>query len=206
MTSAALRPLRALLVTITTLLLPLCWTTGARPASIGGPLGSCPGQQLSQPFAPWLDPALYTLVGDGGFESGASGWTLNGGAAVVLGNEPWRVRDAGDSRSLLLPAGAQAVSPATCIGVLHPVARFFARSLGGVLKVDATVTIARISIPVPVGVVAAGSSFAPTPPVPLVANLTVPLAVGGATVKLTFTALGGAVQIDDLYIDPFKVN
>jgi hypothetical protein len=206
MTHTALRPLRALLLTITALTLALCWTTGARSASTGGPLGSCPGQQLSQPFAPWLDRASYTLVDDGGFESGALGWTLKGGAAVVSGNEPWRVRGAGDSRSLSLPAGAQATSPATCIGVLHPTARFFARSLGGALKVDATITIARISVPVPVGVVVAGSSFAPTLPLPLVANLTAPLAVGGATVTLTFTALGGAVQIDDLYIDPFKVN
>jgi hypothetical protein len=176
---------------------------GARAGLI---TGSCPEQPLSQPFVPWLDGAKYALVGDGGFESGGAGWTLKGGAAVVDGNEPWYVRAVGDSRLLNLPAGARATSPAACIGLLHPTARFFVRSLGGSLKVDATVTVLGLPLTIPVGVVVAGDSFAPTLPLALLTNLTVPLTGGRASLALTFTAVGGAVQIDDLYIDPFKVN
>ena len=49
----------------------------------------------------------------------------------------------------------------------------------------------------------APKSFAPTMPLPL---LTKALAVGTGSATLTFTAISGAVQIDDVYIDPFKVN
>jgi hypothetical protein len=205
MISVGLRPWRPAVVMIATLVFTLAWAAGARAGLAGGVLGGCPGQPLSQPFLPWLDASSYVFAGDGGFESGARGWNLKGGAAVVSGNEPWRVHSAADSHSLSLPAGARAASPATCIGLLHPTTRFFARSLGGTLKVDATVTIAGVSIPVLIGVVVAGNSFAPTLPLPLLANLTAPLS-GSGSVTLTFTAVGGAVQIDDLYIDPFKVN
>jgi hypothetical protein len=169
---------------------------------------TCPGQAYSRPFLPWLDLAQYTLVGDGGFESGASGWTLTGGARVVAGNEPWFVRGAGDSRSLYLPAGGTATSPATCIGLLHPTTRFFARSLGlSTLKVDATVHALGLTLVVPIGVVVAGGSFAPTLiPLPLLGNLTTLLSNGTGTVTLKFTALLGPMAVDDVYVDPFKVN
>jgi hypothetical protein len=178
--------------------------TVAAPASPA--LLTCPGQQLSQAFLPWLDLDQYTLAGDGGFEAGATGWSLSGGAAVVTGNEPWHVGAAADSRSLSLPAGAKAVSPSTCIGLLHPTTRLFARGSGGFLKVDAKVTLLGISTVVPVGVVTPGTSFAPTLPLLLLANLTAPLSGSNAGVTLTFTAVGGTVVIDDVYIDPFKVN
>jgi hypothetical protein len=166
----------------------------------------CAGQQLSRPFLPWLDLDSYTLAGDGGFEAGASGWTLSGGATVVSGNEPWHVRGATDAQSLNLPVGASATSPAVCIGLLDPTARLFARSLGGTLEVDATVNTGAVSAVVPVGVIAAGSKWAPTSPLPVLANLTTLVSNGTGSVTFSFTALGGGVQIDDLYVDPFKVN
>src|SRR5690349_17618923 len=43
---------------------------------------SCPDQQSTQPFAPWGDAAQYVAAPDGGFEAGATGWQLSGGAAV----------------------------------------------------------------------------------------------------------------------------
>jgi hypothetical protein len=190
-------------VALGAVLLTATWTAEARAGMIAG----CPGQQLSQPFLPWLDPADYTLVGDGGFEAGASGWRLSDGASVVSGNEPWQVRDAGDSRSLNLPAGARATSPAVCVDLLQPTVRFFARSLGGTLQVDATVTVVGgLKLTVPVGGVVPGGTFAPTLPLPLLVNLMAPLFGGTGSVALTFSAVGGAVQIDDVYIDPFKVN
>src|SRR5688500_5169595 len=50
----------------------------------------CEGQALEQPFAPWLDFAHYTLVGDGDLSGGAAGWELDG-ADLVADNEPWYV-------------------------------------------------------------------------------------------------------------------
>ena len=41
---------------------------------------------------------------------------------------------------------------------------------------------------------------------PILANLLSPLTGGTGSVNLTFTAVGGAPQIDDVYDDPFKVN
>jgi hypothetical protein len=182
--------------------LALILSAPASPAALAG----CSGQQLAQPFRPWLDLDNYTLAGDGGFEAGATGWKLSGGASVVTGNEPWHVHAAADSRSLSLPAGAKAVSPATCIGLLHPTARLFARGSGGTLMVDTTITVLGLSVVLPVGAVVPGQSFAPTLPLPLLANLTSPLSGSTGTATLTFTALGGPVAIDDVYVDPFKVN
>src|SRR5690349_11032790 len=103
-------------VAIVVLLLLTARTTQARAAGL---ITGCPAQQLSQPFSPWLDLSNYTLVGDGGFESGASGWSLKGGASVVSGNEPWHVRGAADTRSLNLPSGALATSPAFCVDLTY---------------------------------------------------------------------------------------
>jgi len=195
-----------LLILLAGVLASLTLARGAQAGLLTPLVGGCAGQEFTQPFLPWLDPASYVLAGDGGFESNASGWTLRGGAAVVSGNEPWRVRAAADGHSLSLPAGAQATSPASCIGLLYPTTRFFARGSGGTLKVDARVTVGGVSTSVPVGLVIPGESFSPTLPLPLLANLTAPLAGSSASVALTFTALDGAVQLDDVYIDPFKVN
>ncbi len=177
---------------------------------VGGLLSPCP-DELSQPFLPWADPASYALAPDGGFESGGGGWTLGGGAVVVSGNEPFQVGGAGDAFSLSLPAGAQAQSPATCIGTLSPTVRLFARNAGSpdsTLRVDVvyrdalglrwTATLAHL---------AAGGDWAPTAPVPVLANLTaLPLLTGGAAqVSFRFTPEGaGDWQIDDLYVDPYK--
>ncbi len=206
MISSALKPRRVAAAAVAALAIATAWSVGPGAVPTAAAAGVCPGQQVSQVFLPWLDPAGYTLVGDGGFESGAKGWTLEGGASVVSGNEPWKVHGAGDGRALNLPAGAKATSPAACIGLLHPTTRFFARSLGGLLRVDATLTLGRLSLSLPIGVVPAGGSFAPTSPLPLLANLTTLLTGGSGSVTLTFTAIGGPVQIDDVYIDPFKVH
>ena len=42
---------------------------------------NCDNPVLEQPFARWGDRANYKLVGNGGFEAGATGWTLSGGAS-----------------------------------------------------------------------------------------------------------------------------
>jgi len=88
----------------------------AAPAAQAGPLvasaGDCSTAPAEQPFLPWADPSQYVQVSNGGFERGASGWSL-AGAGVVAGNEPYYVHGANESRSLSVPSGASATSDTT---------------------------------------------------------------------------------------------
>ena len=163
----------------------------------------CPERPLDRTFLPWLDPAWYTEAPDGGVESGASGWALERGAAVVPGNEPYL---AGRS-SLALPPGASATTAPMCVGVEHPTLRFFARNTGDPTSVLTVSVVFRDLLGVrralPVGVVAAGPSWAPTPVVPVVVNLLSLL--GDQQVAFRFAATdGGEWTIDDVYVDPYK--
>lgn len=168
----------------------------------------CPEQPLERTFLPWLDPAWYTAAPDGGFEAGAAGWTLAGGAAVVAGNEPFLVGGRDDSRSLALPPGAVATTPAVCIGVEHPTLRFFARNAGSATSALSVSVVFRDLLGVrrtlPVGLVAASHDWAPTPVVPVVVNLLSLL--GDQQVAFRFAAPddGGEWAIDDVYVDPYK--
>jgi hypothetical protein len=167
----------------------------------------CPEQPLDRTFRPWLDPAWYTPAPNGGFESGASGWTLERGAAVVPGNEPFHVGGSDHASSLALPSGGSATSTPVCIGVEHPTLRLFARNTGDPTSLLAVSVVFRDVLGVrrslPVGVVAAGHEWAPTPVVPAVVNLLSLL--GEQQVAFTFTAVGdGEWTIDDVYVDPYK--
>jgi hypothetical protein len=163
----------------------------------------CAERPLDRTFLPWLDPAWYTQAPNGGLEAGSSGWTLERGAAVVDGNEPWFVGGSGDARSLALPPGGSATTAPMCIGVEHPTLRFFARNTGDPTSL-LTVSVVSGDLALPVGVVAAGSSWAPTPVVPVVVNLLSLL--GDQQVAFRFTAADGRGEwtIDDVYVDPYK--
>lgn len=71
------------------------------------------GKPSERVFQRWLDPLPYNLATNGGFEAGAEGWALSGGAKVVSGNEPFFLNSPNDKLSLALPAGASATSPRT---------------------------------------------------------------------------------------------
>jgi len=171
---------------------------------------SCDDNALSQPLAPWLDPAQYFSLGD--FEDGAAGWTLTGNAAVTSENEPWHVGSAGDSDSLDLPSGTSATSPTVCVGIDSPSVRFFARRdahglLGGLstLRVDALVLDnLGNTVTVPVSSTGAGSSWAPMLQMPVLASL-LPVLPGDQTpIAFKFTAVGSADwHVDDAYVDPW---
>ena len=169
----------------------------------------CDNPALEQPFLRWIDPASYVLAPDGGVENGADGWSLSG-ASVVSGNEGYYVRDASDSKSLSLPSGSSATSPAQCVGLGHPTLRFFAKRTSGnpfgsvkveVLFEDAGGNAHSLTI----GNTGAGSSFAPTVQMAIVANLLPLLPNEQTAVAFRFTPQGGAnFQIDDVYVDPWK--
>jgi hypothetical protein len=171
---------------------------------------SCPATETSHPFLPWLDIASYVPAPDGGLEAGAKGWSLDD-ATVVAGNEPYDVGGNADDSALRIPAGGTAQTPAFCVGLEHPTARFFAKRVGGSLlsslRVDVQFEDALGKTHyLPIGLVALnGGSWQPTLPMLMVANL-LPLLPGAHTpVALRFVPQGGGSWlVDDVYVDPFK--
>jgi hypothetical protein len=171
---------------------------------------NCPEQTLERPFLRWLDPANYVLVPEGTLET-TSAWTLSR-ASRVAGNERFFVHGADERYSLSLPAGSAATTPTQCVGLEHPTLRFFARNTGSVLSLLKVEVLFEDNLglikALPIGVVVGTSAWAPTLPMPVIANL-LPLLPGELTpVRFRFTpvGLGAAWQIDDVYVDPFRAG
>ena len=179
--------------------------TAAAPASAATTTPNvCVTPSFSQIFLPWQDRALYTKSPGGDFETTMAGWSLNG-ARVVAGNESFYVGSRTDKASLSLSAGATAVSAPMCVDRTYPSFRFFGRNLSagkGDLQVEvlwqesgvrrsSKVTLDR----------KAATAWTP------VKSLRLPtgaLSTGRLEpVTFRFIAVGGAWQIDDLYVDPF---
>jgi hypothetical protein len=174
---------------------------GAAPASAGLGL-ACPSP-TGKPFAPWSDYANYAFSPDGGFEGGASGWSLSG-ARVVSGNETFYVHSNYDSRSLSLPAGASATSPPMCISLLSGKMRFVTRGDSG-SKVKVQIIYRGLLSSVlgilDGGTYSAGGNWKPSPEVGMLGGV-LPLLT--ASVQFKFTAVNGDALLDDVYLDPMK--
>jgi hypothetical protein len=171
----------------------------------------------SQPFAAYGDSSLYTLAPGGSFVSGASGsasgW-MHGGSFVSAA-PGWRLNNArvqsGGSSfpdALTINPNGSAISAPFCASSETPTFRFFAQ--------QASANSAEMNVEVlwnasgqpqvsTAGEISLGSSWAPSP----VYNLGSMLPdQSGETfwVRIEFVpaASGGAVQIDDLYVDPYS--
>jgi hypothetical protein len=161
----------------------------------------CAPAQADQTFLPWLDVANYVSAPEGDLESAGS-WDLDGGAAVVAGNEPFQVGGADDASSLRLPAGGSATTSPMCVGLEHPTLRFFAKGpLLGTLKVDAVLD----GHALPVGVVVGGGRWAPSLPLPIVLNTLSLLEQTDVSFRFT-PLLGSSWSVDDVYVDPYRTN
>jgi hypothetical protein len=179
-------------------------TFGASPAGAGLGL-ACPGA-TSQPFKTWSDYAQYALVPDGGFEAGASGWTLAGGAKVVSGNESFYIRSKTDRKSLLLPAGAKATTPPMCISLLSSKMRFVVGGpAGSTVKVQVQYrgVLSSVLGIFDGGTVSSGGTWAPSPEVSMLGGV-LPLLTQSVQFRLVATA--GSPQVDDVYLDPWKLG
>jgi hypothetical protein len=193
---------KRLAVLLTTALLALTVFAGSAQA--------CSYSDAEKVFSPWGDQHNYVLAPDGGFEAGASAWQLNRGAAVVEENESHYLNDAGDSKSLSLPAGSSAVSPPVCMAIDTPLFRLVARNSGdpsSELRVEAVYKLLGLVRTRTAGTFRAGSAWAPTQSVSTV--LTLSTVVGTllpSAIEIRFTPLDskGKWQIDDVYIDPFR--
>jgi hypothetical protein len=175
---------------------------GAVPASAGLGL-ACPSV-TSKPFAAWSDYANYVFAPDGGFEAGASGWSLGGGARTVAGNESFYVHSKLDKTSLSLPVGASATSPPMCISLFSSKMRFVARGdVGSKVKVQIVYRglLSSLLGILDGGTYTVGGSWKPSPQVGMLGGL-LPLLT--SSVSFRFTAVGAAATIDDVYLDPMK--
>ena len=171
---------------------------------------ACQATPTTKPFKVFNDSNDYSLVPNGGFESGAGGWSLPG-ARVTTGNESWSVRAAGDSKSLAIDATGTAVSPTVCIDIKRPTYRFFARRTSGswgVLNLrvrwqDSSghtneTTSAALDT-------SFGTAWRVSPVYNIASLLGLWNADQDASVQLVFDpeTSGGSWAIDDVYVDPY---
>ena len=173
----------------------------AAPASAGLGL-ACP-DATSKPFTPWSDNANYAFSPNGGFESGSTGWSVNGGR-VVSANESFYLHDRGDRYSLSLPEGSSATSPGMCISLFSGKMRFVAKGDPGA-KVKVQIVYRGLLSSV-LGILDGGTysvngSWSPSAEVGMLGGQ-LPLLT--SSVSFRFTAVNGDVQIDDVYLDPMK--
>jgi hypothetical protein len=178
-------------------------------AIFAGSASACTYSGAEAKFSSWGDGHSYVLAPDGGFEAGAAGWTLGGGAKAVPGNETYFLNSKSDSKSLALPTGSSAVSPSLCMSLDTPVVRLFARNAGdpsSKLKVEETYSLGGLVRTVATYNLTAGSTWAPTQEVSTVGTLAPILgALVPSSINVRFTPLDskGQWQIDDFYVDPF---
>ena len=165
------------------------------------PDGTCPDQPASsQPFLAYGDDDSYFAAPSGDFESGAPGWTLSGGAALV--DSP-----AGTGTSLSLPPGASAVSPPICVTRDHVSARMFGQAFDGPRRDRARINV---DVAGPTGLLTADKnirvddSWAPTRQFRLGASFfDLDPTTGTSEIRMRFVTDGPATAVlDDLWIDP----
>jgi hypothetical protein len=171
---------------------------------------TCSGA-LSTPFKPWLDFSSYTLVPGGDFERSLTGWSLNGGASLISGSEPWAVTGSLGRSSLSLPAGATAATAPVCVDLTRQTFRFFARnasvSVTATLKVDilyATASGAWRTIVAGAMTTAGIGGWQVSPIYVNTSSLALLSGLSHPSIRYRFTAVGGRWQVDDLFIDPYS--
>ena len=163
----------------------------------------------SQPFAQFGDTSSYYAVPNNGLENGSTGWSMGSGASVGFGNEPWYLSGFG-SHSLVLAPGATAYTPATCISLLDPHIRAFARSNAAddALKVQVVfygltgnlLGVLNVADQQPDGF----STWQPTGAVSSL--LAVPVATTSFRIRFTSLAARGTWQVDDVFVDPLGIR
>jgi hypothetical protein len=160
-------------------------------------------------FSRWGDLHSYVLAPNGGFEAGDTGWSLQGGAKVVQGNESFYLNSSSDSHSLSLPAGSRATSPPICMALETPIFRFLARNGGeptSKLSVEAVYSVDGLLQTKVLNTVTAPSSWSATQEMSTVLTLSTVLGTltpSSIQVQITPLDVNGKWRIDDLYVDPF---
>jgi len=203
---------RAALAAVAASIAAMAFASTASAGILTASAKDCGNESLSQPFSGFGDKHQYKVVSGGSLEGALTDWTLSGGAKVVAGNEPWKVGGSSHGKSLNLPAGSNAITAPTCVGLAEPTLRFFAKKNSGLLGISTLAvsvyvkTSLGLVVPVPVGVVLGNGQWQATPQMLIVANL-LPLLPGDRTpVAFQFTPVLGSWQIDDVYVDPLRMR
>jgi hypothetical protein len=181
---------------------------------------ACEPVATTKAFQAFGDSSEYFLAPNGGFESGSAGWSLTN-ASVVAGNESYFLNGKGDTRSLAIAPGGQAVSSAFCVDTTRTGFRFFAQQAASPSAPDLLVSIRWVG---PDGLTRlirvdrlAGANYRSWAPSrfwapQLAAQLFKRLGfteADTASVRLIFQVeneAGPGWRIDDLYIDPFRAG
>lgn len=172
----------------------------AQPAANPAP---CAARPFSTIFSAFGDTALYTLAPDGGLEARAAGWTLGAGASVAAESSSIKLDGKVGSRSLELASGASATTPAICVERGYPGFRFVARSLAagkGAVRVEVIYGADRKVKDA--GTVTPATAWGVSPVLKLVEGQFKVNAGESGEVRFRFTASGGTVRVDDVYVDP----
>jgi hypothetical protein len=183
---------------------------GAAEAATTPTVTSLCAGTLSQPFSRWADFNAYTLAPGGDFEGGAA-WTLSGGATVGAGSEGFAVTGKLGTRSLSVPAGGTAVSPDICIDPTRETFRFFARNASTSTTAKLRVEIlyqgksgAWMTIMGGIMNAAKVPGWQVSPVYSNSSNLALLSGLPNPPIHYRFTASGGAWQVDDVYVDPYR--
>lgn len=189
----------------------LALAVGTDVAFAKAPPGDCGWSPLTQPFTPWNDSGGYFLVPGASFEGDTSNWTLDGGAAVVAGNESYDAGSATDGSSLSLPTGSDATTPSVCVTVESPTLRLFVLNQGAKdakLELDLNFVDDKGNAKTQkLKDLTGGSSWTLTDPIKFLGPINSVLDHAGKTdVSFTFKPKDakGVWQIDDAYVDPRK--
>jgi hypothetical protein len=199
---------RTLLAAVTTAFASLAALPGLAQA-YGTSAPACAAEAAASPLlASFGDNAEYTILAGSRFEGAAPSWTLRNAS---LTPESSVSSVTGNSGSLVIASGGEAVSPAFCVSSEYPSFRFFERRLsdgfGGLAvnlryKDDFGYTHEVSSATLQSG----SSSWSLTPVLGLASML--PLWQWDATLKvhLVFRAqgYGSSWAIDDVFIDPYR--
>jgi hypothetical protein len=160
-------------------------------------------------FSQFGDLANYAPAPGGTFESGTSGWMLNG-ASVQYGNESFFVNSPTDSHSLVVPSTSEPISAPICVDSTTPTFRLFDRQVSGgwsqmninVLWTDSS-GVAQVTT---AGGISPSTSWAPSQVINLGSMLPLWQPGSSLTVRLQFVPAvgGGSIAIDDVEIDPYS--
>jgi hypothetical protein len=157
----------------------------------------------SQAFDRWSDSSYYMLAAGGSFESGTPDWRLTGGARVISGNESFFLHDDGDRKSLSMPSGSSATSDTMCFAAGDWHLRFVSKGSGRVRVTIQVNSLLGVVSTLDGGTVSPDGTWTPSPRVSLLlSNVGGLLTTRAVSIKLT--AVDGPVQVDDVYLDPWK--
>lgn len=172
---------------------------------------ACAATATTKAFSKFGDTADYTAAPGGTFEMGQKAWSLRG-ASLVTGNEPFFINSTRDVRSLTVTPTGTAVSPTFCVGVEHPTFRMIARRTTGswgtlLVKLRWTEKTGQVNETTLASLDgSAHAKWAATPPLKLATVLPLWKADQSVTAQLVLDPenYGGAWQVDDVFIDPYR--